>query len=85
MKIAVMYQPAAYEALSDRMKDYLEGLTALASRSAPTVITPHAGEFVRVTGEDVPMPYARLLEDLAIPDRSRIISAVKQILSGPRG
>ncbi len=43
------------------------------------------GPIVRVTGEDVPMRYARLLEDLAIPDRSRIISAVKQILSGPRG
>lgn len=38
---------------------------------------------VRVTGEDVPMPYARPLEDLAIPDRTRIIHAVKEILSGP--
>jgi len=35
---------------------------------------------VRVTGEDVPMPYARPLEDLAIPDRARVISAVKQVL-----
>lgn len=43
------------------------------------------GPIIRVTGEDVPMPYARPLEDLAIPDRSRIIDAVKQILSVPRG
>ena len=35
---------------------------------------------VRVTGEEVPMPYSRPLEDLAIPDKSRIISAVKQVL-----
>ena len=35
---------------------------------------------VRVTGEEVPMPYSRPLEDLAIPDKSRIISAVKQVV-----
>lgn len=34
---------------------------------------------VRVTGENVPMPYSRPLEDLAIPDKARIIKAVKQI------
>jgi pyruvate dehydrogenase E1 component beta subunit len=38
------------------------------------------GPIVRVTGEDVPMPYTRPLEDLAIPDRARIIQAVKQVL-----
>ena len=38
------------------------------------------GPIVRVTGEDVPMPYSRPLEDLAIPDRARIIHAVKQVL-----
>lgn len=38
------------------------------------------GPVVRVTGEDVPMPYTRPLEDLAIPDRARIIAAVKQIV-----
>jgi pyruvate dehydrogenase E1 component beta subunit len=38
------------------------------------------GPIVRVTGEEVPMPYSRPLEDLAIPDRARIIQAVKQIL-----
>ena len=38
------------------------------------------GPIVRVTGEEVPMPYSRPLEDLAIPDRARIIQAVKQVL-----
>jgi len=38
------------------------------------------GPIVRVTGEDVPMPYSRPLEDLAIPDRARIIQAAKQVL-----
>jgi len=38
------------------------------------------GPIVRVTGEDVPMPYSRPLEDLAIPDHGRIRSAIKQIL-----
>ncbi len=38
------------------------------------------GPIIRVTGEDVPMPYSRPLEDAAIPDRPRIIQAVKQVL-----
>jgi pyruvate dehydrogenase E1 component beta subunit len=38
------------------------------------------GPIVRVTGEDVPMPYSRALEDAAIPDRSKVMEAVKQIL-----
>lgn len=37
---------------------------------------------VRVTGEDVPIPYTRSLEDLAIPDRSRIVHAVTTLISG---
>lgn len=37
---------------------------------------------VRVTGEDVPIPYTRSLEDLAIPDRSRIMHAVTTLVSG---
>lgn len=37
---------------------------------------------VRVTGEDVPIPYSRSLEDLAIPDRSRIVHAVTTLVSG---
>ena len=36
---------------------------------------------VRVTGEDVPIPYTCPLEDLAIPDRRRIVDAVKKLLS----
>lgn len=34
---------------------------------------------VRVTGEDVPMPYSRPLEDAAIPDLSRVMQAVKSL------
>jgi len=37
---------------------------------------------VRVTGEDVPIPYTRPVEDLAIPDRYRIVSAAKKAVSG---
>lgn len=36
---------------------------------------------VRVTGEEVPMPYTRPLEDAAIPDRARVMAAVKRVLS----
>lgn len=36
---------------------------------------------VRVTGEDVPMPYSRPLEDAAIPDRARVIEAVRRVVS----
>lgn len=39
------------------------------------------GPIVRVTGEDVPMPYTRPLEDAAIPDRARVVVAVKQMLN----
>lgn len=38
------------------------------------------GPIIRVTGEDVPMPYSRVLEDAAIPDRLKVIEAVKQVL-----
>jgi pyruvate dehydrogenase E1 component beta subunit len=34
----------------------------------------------RVTGEDVPMPYARNLELLAVPDDGAVISAVRQVM-----
>jgi pyruvate/2-oxoglutarate/acetoin dehydrogenase E1 component len=34
----------------------------------------------RVTGEDVPMPYARPLEDAAIPDTARIVEAVTSLV-----
>jgi pyruvate dehydrogenase E1 component beta subunit len=33
----------------------------------------------RDTGEDVPMPYSRPLEDAAIPDKPRIIEAVRVV------
>ena len=33
----------------------------------------------RVTGEDVPMPYSRPLEDAALPDKTRVIEAVKAL------
>lgn len=36
---------------------------------------------IRVTGEDVPIPYTRPLEDLAIPDCRRIVDAVKKLIS----
>lgn len=39
------------------------------------------GPIVRVTGADVPMPYTRPLEDAAIPDRARVVVAVKQMLN----
>ena len=35
---------------------------------------------VRVTGEEVPMPYSRPLEDAAIPDKERVIAAVKRLM-----
>ena len=35
---------------------------------------------LRVTGEDVPMPYARNLELLAVPHEEDVIAAVKQVL-----
>lgn len=38
------------------------------------------GPIVRVTGEDVPMPYTRVLEDAAIPDRARIVAAVRTLV-----
>ncbi len=40
---------------------------------------------LRVTGEEVPMPYSRPLEDLAIPDRRRVISAVKSLIRPSKG
>jgi pyruvate dehydrogenase E1 component beta subunit len=33
----------------------------------------------RVSGADVPMPYAKNLENLAIPDVNRIVAAVKEV------
>ena len=36
---------------------------------------------LRVTGEDVPLPYAANLEKLAVPDEAKIINAVNNLLS----
>ena len=35
---------------------------------------------VRVTGEEVPMPYTRPLEDLAIPDLGRVLTAARSLV-----
>lgn len=35
---------------------------------------------VRVTGEEVPMPYTRPLEDLAIPDLGRVLTAARSLI-----
>jgi len=39
------------------------------------------GPIVRVTGRDVPMPYARNLEGAAVPDARRVVEAVHQVLN----
>jgi pyruvate dehydrogenase E1 component beta subunit len=39
------------------------------------------GPIVRVTGRDVPMPYAKNLEDAAVPDARRVVEAVHQVLN----
>jgi len=38
------------------------------------------GPIVRVTARDVPMPYARNLEDAVIPDVERVMAAVRTVL-----
>jgi pyruvate dehydrogenase E1 component beta subunit len=35
---------------------------------------------VRVTGEDVPMPYAKNLEHLVLPSVEKVVTAVKSVL-----
>jgi len=47
-------------------------------------IAEHAFDYLdapvkRVSGADVPMPYAKNLEQLAIPDVARIVAAVKEV------
>ena len=37
---------------------------------------------VRMTGADVPIPYSRPLEDAAIPDRDRVLAAVRRLVKG---
>jgi pyruvate/2-oxoglutarate/acetoin dehydrogenase E1 component len=38
------------------------------------------GPILRVTGRDVPMPYARNLEDAAVPDVERVVAAARKVL-----
>lgn len=38
---------------------------------------------LRVTGADVPMPYAKTLEDLALPQIKNVVTAVKKSLNIP--
>jgi pyruvate dehydrogenase E1 component beta subunit len=34
---------------------------------------------LRVTGEDVPMPYAANLEKLALPNTEKVVNALKKV------
>lgn len=38
------------------------------------------GPIIRITGREVPMPYAKNLEQAVVPDKGRIIQAVKQAM-----
>ena len=35
---------------------------------------------VRITGADIPMPYAKNLEDLSLPNTGKIVEVVKKLL-----
>lgn len=35
---------------------------------------------LRVTGADVPMPYAKTLEEAAVPQAHNVVNAVKNVL-----
>jgi pyruvate dehydrogenase E1 component beta subunit len=50
---------------------YLVHLEAFGDLDAPVT---------RVTGADVPMPYAKNLEHLAMPSASRVVQAVREVL-----
>ena len=50
----------------------LDGIGPLVDRSAPTVITPHAGEFARLTGETADYRVA-----MAIPDQAGTVVLLK--------
>jgi pyruvate dehydrogenase E1 component beta subunit len=57
------------------------GATLAARVAAATPGRPIA----RVTGADIPMPYARTLEALAIPDEAAIVAAVLKLVGPRRG
>lgn len=57
------------------------GLGAQIAESLYTEVFDHLDAPVaRVAGEEVPMPYSRPLEDLAVPDLSRVLSAARTIV-----
>jgi NAD(P)H-hydrate epimerase len=66
-------EPAFVEGLLDRWRgvlvldadgiNALDSLAPLAARDAPTVITPHAGEFGRLTGQDATYAAAEQVAD----------------------
>ncbi len=57
------------------------GLGAQIAESLYTKVFDYLdGPIVRVTARDVPMPYARNLEDAVIPDVKRVVAAVRTVL-----
>jgi len=57
------------------------GLGAQIAESLYTTIFDYLdGPIVRVTARDVPMPYARNLEDAVIPDVKRVVAVVRTVL-----
>jgi len=57
------------------------GLGAQVAESLYTTVFDYLdGPIVRVTARDVPMPYARNLEDAVIPDVERVVAAVRTVL-----
>ena len=57
------------------------GLGAQIAESLYTKVFDYLdGPIVRVTARDVPMPYARNLEDLVVPDTERVVTAVRKVL-----
>jgi len=52
----------------------------LAARMMETCFDWLDAPMVRVTGEDVPMPYAANLEKLALPNAAKVVAAAKSIL-----
>jgi pyruvate/2-oxoglutarate/acetoin dehydrogenase E1 component len=58
------------------------GLGAQIAESLYTRIFDYLdGPIIRITGSDVPMPYARNLEDAAIPTAERVVQAIRTLLS----
>jgi pyruvate/2-oxoglutarate/acetoin dehydrogenase E1 component len=57
------------------------GLGAQIAESLYTKVFDYLdGPIVRVTARDVPMPYARNLEDAVVPDVEQVVAAVRKVL-----